>query len=184
MLEKYSLFKVLKEILHYNKDFGIREIARKAKVSPSNAKENIDFLASKDILIKNKQENSIRFNLNKNDILVKQIKILNSIVLLKNSGLMQEIQEKIPNLISIILYGSCARGEEDDKSDFDILIISRMHIDKSKLHFKAEFNLNNEVSFLAYSVAEWKEKARLDKVFYDRVIMDGIALYGDKILVI
>jgi hypothetical protein len=39
--------------------------------------------------------------------------------------------------------------------------------------------LKKEVTFLVYTVDEWRKKAKSDKVFYDRLILDGIALYGE-----
>ena len=76
------------------------------------------------------------------------------------------------------MYGSSARGEDTKKSDIDTLIISRKPIKLKP--FKSEKKIGRELTFVAYTLHEWRKKAYTDKPFYDRVIIDGIVLYGEK----
>jgi predicted nucleotidyltransferase len=76
---------------------------------------------------------------------------------------------------SIILYGSFARGENDEKSDIDILVIA-----EKKDVPNLQGTLGREVNVSVYSEAEWNNKAKEDKAFYEQVIIYGVPLYGKK----
>jgi hypothetical protein len=41
-----------------------------------------------------------------------------------------------------------------------------------------------ELNISVYTPHEWKEKARKDRIFYEHVIMDSMALFGEKPVVI
>ena len=84
---------------------------------------------------------------------------------------------ELSEIIGVYLVGSYARGEENDDSDIDILIISRKEIKLRPL--AGEKNLNRELSIIKYTLSEWRRKSRSDAVFYQRVIIDGISLYGE-----
>jgi predicted nucleotidyltransferase len=74
------------------------------------------------------------------------------------------------------LYGSCARGEDDPQSDIDFLIISRR---KEKVELGvSEKHLKRKITMLVYEPREWEEKAKKDKAFYERILIDGILLQG------
>lgn len=72
--------------------------------------------------------------------------------------------------------GATARGEDDMKSDLDLPIISKKkNIDLSRFEAK----LKREINYIIYTPAQWNEKAKKDKPFYDRIIVDGIVLFGE-----
>ena len=86
--------------------------------------------------------------------------------------------KKIQDVLSIVLYGSVAKGEDDEKSDIDILIVSRK---KSRIQGLASADrLSRELNVMLYSYQEWKTAAEHNKVFYKNVMLDCIPLYGDK----
>ena len=77
---------------------------------------------------------------------------------------------------SIVLYGSCARGEDDLQSDIDLLVISRKE-EKVELG-KFEKQFGRKITLLVYAPREWEEKVRSDRAFYERILIDGIVLQG------
>lgn len=181
MINKYALIKVIKEIIRETGEFGLRETARRAKVSPSSSKEVLDFLLGQKILEKKQIGRNYLFNI-KSNFLSKNIKILYSLIEINSSKIVNELIEKNPEILSITLYGSVAKGEDDKKSDIDVLVISRKKIRIYEL--KSEKLLNRELSIINYTYKEWKEKAENDKVFYYNVILNCISLYGEKPVVI
>jgi predicted nucleotidyltransferase len=92
------------------------------------------------------------------------------------SGLVEFLKEQTANLSSIILFGSMAKGEDDEKSDIDILIIGK------EKHFNLgefEEKLDKEITLHFFSWSEWNHKAKEDNPFYYEVISHGIPLYGE-----
>ncbi len=181
MIEKYALFKVINKLLEKQKEYSIRGLAKEANVGLGTAKSCLDYLYAKKLLNKKVIGKTHQYNLNKY-FLTKHIRLLSSLAQLSEAGLVEEILEKYKDIISIVLYGSVARGEDNPISDIDILIVARKKLKITPL--KAEKRINREVVILNYSITEWKEKAKTDKAFYDRVIIDGIPLYGEMPAVI
>ncbi len=178
MIEKYALFKVISALIHYPKESSVRHLAKKSDVGVATSKRSLDYLFEKDIVKRKVIGKSHLYSLNLENILTRQIKILFSLSQIKESGLIKELKKKFPSICSIILFGSAAIGKDNPSSDIDILIISYKKVKISPL--QAEKKLNREITFLSYTLSEWRQKAKKEKPFYDRVIIDGISLYGEK----
>ena len=184
MIYKYALLKVIKAIIRENKDLSLREIAKKARVGPSTAKASLDYLEKNWFVERKVVGKTHLLKVEGSSPLVKQAKILFFLEELNFSGLIQEMLEKFSSesLISITLYGSVAKGLDDQQSDIDLLIITRKKI--NNLSFKSEKKLSREVTYLEYTYHDWKEKAEKDPTFYKEVIFNCIPLYGEKPVVL
>jgi predicted nucleotidyltransferase len=178
MIEKYALFKALTALIQHPKENSVRFLAKNANIGTATSKRCLDWLFEKELVKRKIIGRNHLYSLNLENILTRHIKILFSLNQIKEAGIVEEVLSRYPAVISIVLYGSAARGEDDPFSDIDILLISRKKIKISSL--KAETKLKRETSFLAYTFQEWKEKAKKDKPFYDRVVIEGISLYGEK----
>ena len=88
-------------------------------------------------------------------------------------------------LKSVTLYGSYARGDYDDESDIDLMIMVNLPISeiwsrrKEINHFCAELNLKHGIfiSPILQSTDhfnKWKDTV----AFYRNVINDGVSIYG------
>lgn len=181
MINKYALIKVVKGVIRENNEFSLRDTARKLKISSSTSKEALDFLLSQKILEKRKLGKNHLFKV-KDTYLAKQIKILYTLAELNSANFVEEIIAKCSDVLSIVLYGSAAKGEDDNDSDIDILIISRKKLDIPELN--SEKKINREVTIVSYTYKEWKEKTENDKVFYSNVTLNCIPLYGEKPVVL
>lgn len=90
-----------------------------------------------------------------------------------------EIRKKYPNS-KIILYGSRARGDNSDLSDWDILIIiPKLNNSKDKQDimdslFEIELETDQIFSPIVHTKNEWK-KLQITP-FYKNVTQDGIIL--------
>ncbi|MDO9288989.1 MAG: nucleotidyltransferase domain-containing protein, partial [Thermodesulfovibrionales bacterium] len=91
--------------------------------------------------------------------------------------LVEFLKKRIPGISSIVLYGSYAKGEDDKKSDIDILIISAS---KKYISSDAASLLGKEVTLSVFSPAEWSRQAKANRAFYLDVITEGIVLYGTR----
>lgn len=184
MIHKYALFKVIGVIIRENNELGLRDIAKKAKVSPSTAKASLDYLEQNLFVDRRIVGKNHLFKIDGGSFLVRQAKILFSLSEINSSRLVPEILDKLSlaGVVSIVLYGSVAKGFDDKKSDLDLLLITRKKADDFSL--KSEKKLSREVTYLKYTYQEWKEKAEKDPTFYKEVVFNCIPLYGEKPVVL
>jgi len=176
MMRRYALFDVILTLVRRPKAYSVRELAAAAKVSPSTAKEVLDQLYDLQILRRTVVGKTYQYELNLNNFLTRQIKVLINLYEIAKSGLVNELL-KNKGIISIVLYGSAAKGIDDPKSDFDILVIADKKIKITGL--RSLRKLSREVSISVYSMREWRAKAKRDPVFYESVITSCIPLYGE-----
>ncbi len=176
MLEKFAPIKALLTLIKAQKEYSMRELARNAKIGVGTAKQCLDWLLNKRIIKRKIIGKTHQYSLDLNNVVTRYIKILISLDAIQESGIIEEIKNKLP-VTSIVLYGSIARGDDELKSDVDLLLISRKDIKIKPL--RAEKNLGKEVTIICYTLAEWRRKAKEDKPFYDRIITEGIPLYGE-----
>ena len=88
------------------------------------------------------------------------------------------------DIFSIILYGSCALGRDDEDSDIDIIVIADTNINGKKEITALSAGTTREINISVYTPSEWRRKANVDKIFYEKVIIDSISLYGNKPVVL
>ncbi len=171
------LWKVLQFFFsHPYKEVYLRELSRKANISVFSAKQAVDELVKKKILAERKNGNMRYIKANMNSLFFKHLKIAFSIKDIEDSGLITYLAENIPALSSIVLFGSMAKGEDDKKSDLDLLVIGQ----RKKIGLgRFEKNLGREINAVIMKWAEWREHAKNDKAFYRDVITNGIILYGN-----
>jgi len=158
------------------KEFYIREIAKKLNISPFAAKKYSDILVKSGLLKEERRANLRYIKPNITNLFYKHLKISYNLNNLLKSGLIEFIKKNVSNLASITLFGSFAKGEDDEKSDIDIVIIG-----KNKRFSFEEFEkkLKKEIRIHFFGWSDWNEKAKKDSSFYYEVIAYGIPLYGE-----
>lgn len=158
------------------KEFYLRELAKKLKLSPFAIKKYMDILIKEDLILEKRKANLRYFKANVNDLFFKHLKIAFSIKEMKQSGLIKEILEKMANVSSIVLFGSVAKGEDDENSDIDIVVIGK---EKNFSLAEARKKLGKEINLHVLLWSEWNKQADTNKAFYFDVITYGIPLYGE-----
>jgi uncharacterized protein len=105
-----------------------------------------------------------------------------------NSTLIQaisEIKQKIKvkySVIDIILFGSAARGESDEESDIDILIITAEPMTRFKRHeitdivFDINLQYSTNFSTLVVDQKSWETGMVSYMPVHDEITRDGIYL--------
>ena len=105
--------------------------------------------------------------------------------MIKKNDLIIRIKKRVKEIepgATIILYGSYARGDNTDTSDFDILIL----LDKNKISqtdekrikyplYELEFEVGKIISPLVLSKSDWETRHRITP-FYDNVIKEGVKI--------
>ena len=111
---------------------------------------------------------TISYSLNRNNPVVKQLKIL-----LTLSELVPKIKH-FEGKAEAYLYGSAARGEDTESSDLDLLIISKMG--KVELMHSVREMSKEKTKFVILTPIEYARLAHSDTPFYERIEKDKIRL--------
>lgn len=179
MIKKYALIKLIEVLISETNETTMIELAKRAKISIPMTKFILDYLNKEDLIIKKKINEKTSLFALKDNFVNRQIKVLKILLDIHKSNLVNEIIDLYKSdLFLVCLYGSCASGSYDEKSDIDLLIITRKNREHKIL--KSTNKLNKELNVLIYTLNEWKDKSKEDNVFYERVISNNIPLYGEK----
>ena len=101
----------------YSTKFHVRELSRFLHYDVSMISKNLKYLQNIALVTSEDVGNLVFYQANMNNVLLRQMKI--SFTLLEINELIQKIE---PISSSIMLYGSCAIGEDTNASDIDLFI--------------------------------------------------------------
>lgn len=158
------------------KEIHLRQAALQARVSPSTAKRFLDEYSKLGLIIETQKANLHLFKANLGHPSFRLWKT--SFFLLKAEPYLKQLAQQYPDS-SLTLYGSCATGTDTPGSDLDLLLVTRRTQDPSPGQLdELSRRTGRSIQLLKYNPEEWEKKAREDKPFYERLIIDGIALSG------
>ena len=154
----------------------LRELARRLKRNPATVMRATNLLVRENLLTKRIERNATYFRANLSPKF-KEMKKAYTVSKIFDAGVADLIKEKSAGLTSVSLYGSAARGEDDQESDYDFLVIaSKCGVGASEISER----LGREASLQVYDAAGWKRVSRENRAFYLDVISSSIAIYGEK----
>ena len=179
LFEKYKEWEILRIFLQNPKTgFYTKELARKTKIGAGTINTFLKNIHEDKILNKEIIGNVHLYSLNNENEIVKQLKILNTILEITKYKLTEKILKKDDTLTSMILYGSHANGENDEKSDIDLLIISSNKANFTTTLQQLEIQLKKPISLQILSINQWNRLKTQDEIFYQSIIENHIILYG------
>ena len=155
------------------REFYLREVASHARTSVGTVKNFLDSLTAEEFLVRSRRANLVLFKANIESPMFRHFKI--AYFLRDIQPLIRYLKQRFSNC-SIILYGSCARGDDDKDSDIDLLIVGRA--EKAEMS-TFEKRLERAITLLVFSPQEWDEKAKRDEAFYEGIITEGIVIQGN-----
>jgi len=169
------VFKILNFVFkNPTQEFYEKRVAENAKISVGACNKYMKKLSEIGFLTKEKRGRMNFYKLNRENPLVNQFKILFTL----DSILVRDIKEKIKEEVEVFLYGSFARGEDVEESDFDILLISGRE-EQAKIITTLR-NIGKKhgknVRVVGFTRKEWIETKKKDPAFYERVEKDKIRL--------
>ena len=135
MIEKSTIQKVLAAFFENpSREFHLRELSRLLKLSMPTIISATDNLAKEKLIIKEKGKVITKVMANRENINFTRHKRLYNLELVYNSNLTNFLSEAYNNPKLIILFGSFSRGEDIEKSDIDIAVITskRLSLDLPK----------------------------------------------------
>ena len=183
MFEKYVEWKILRLFLRNpTTPFYVKEIARRLQVSSSSVSNFLNPMEKDGIFKKEIVGNTHLYRLNNELELIKKLKVFHTLLEVQNANLVESIKKKDETIISIVLYGSHASGENDERSDLDLLILSNQKKDFIDVLQEIEKKLGKEVIVERFSIAGWNEIKRKDETFYKSIMENHAILAGGGLL--
>jgi len=154
----------------------LREFSRKLKISPNTAQRFLDLFLKEKLVIEVKKANLRYFKANLNSNLFKHMKIAFSIGKIEKFGLIKNLKNHVSHCI---LFGSVAKGLDDEKSDIDLLIITDNKKMAREILLEHINKFHREINYHIFSWVEWKNQKKNNLAFYQDVIANGINLIGE-----
>lgn len=145
MIEKSTIQKVLTIFFENpSRDFHLRELSRILKLSMPTIISSTDKLAKEKLIIKEKCRVITKVTANRDNIEFARRKRLHNLELIYNLSLINYISESYNQPKAIILFGSFSRGEDIEKSDIDIAVITnkRLNMNLSEYEKKLKKAIN------------------------------------------
>jgi predicted nucleotidyltransferase len=181
MIQLYQKIKhltILKLFLENpHNSYYLRESARLLKMDAMTVKRALTLFVSDGILLKAKEKNQILYKANIENPSVRYLKISYNLSWLQKKGATEFLNHHMNTVTSILLFGSYAKGENDNESDVDILVIS---LSKNTPAAELTKLLKRDVNLISFTPAQWSQQSKTNKAFYLDVILDGIVLFGTK----
>lgn len=157
--------------------YYLRESARLLKMDPMTVKRALSLFVADGLLLKKEEKNQILYKAKIDSPSFRYLKISYNLSWLEKKGVSEFLSHHMNTVTSILLFGSFAKGENDNESDVDILIIS---LSKNTPTAEVAKLLKRDVNLINFTPAQWSQQANTNKAFYLDVILDGIVLYGTK----
>ena len=172
MLEKSSEWELAK--LFFKKplySYHLREICRLLNWSPVKVRSYLKTLKENGLIVEYREKNLALFKSCIGKESFKRYKLVYN--LLQAYKIAEILEEKLEYFDAIILFGSSSRGEDTERSDFDICIIGSKEVEINLE--KIEKELNRKISLLF--IEELKELKRKNKELLNNLI-NGFVLRG------
>ena len=167
---------------HSDDSFYLRQIVRTTGVGLGPVQRELKQLTDVGIVRRSTQGHQVYFQANPESPIFKELKSL----ITKTTGIAETLQRALApnaNEISIALvYGSVARGEENHRSDVDLLVIGNVPFSEvAKALSDAPETLGREINPTVYPVKEFRSNIAEDHYFI-RDILSGpkIFVIGDE----
>jgi len=156
------------------REFYEKQVKEKTGLSLGATNKYLAGLAEEDFLVLKRQGKMKFFKLNRESLIVKYLKIIHSLSLPVIASL-RDLGKKLG--AKLYLYGSVARGEDDEDSDLDVLVLGDVkleNLEKEILPIRKRFGKN--IKLAIFKRNEWIKMAEKDPAFYERVEKDKIEL--------
>ncbi|MCD4740828.1 nucleotidyltransferase domain-containing protein [archaeon] len=159
----------------------LREVARQAEISPSEAKRELDKLVSVGLLNSTMKGNLRLFTVNQKCPFLSELRAL----YMKTDGIFRLLSEalgKVGVIEYAFVYGSTARDSHRENSDIDIMIIGK--VDEHKLEeemFAIQKKTDRELNYILWTPSEFRQKVSKRGAFVKSVMTNKkVWLKGDE----
>ena len=153
-------------LLHPENSYHVRELARLTGTTPGTLHKELSRLAAVGLLQREKLGNQVRYQANRECPVFSELASL----FRKTSGLVDELADALrllqPAPELALVFGSLARGDENARSDVDLLLIADCSFgDVVKALHPAQITLQREINPVLYSAAEFARRVEAKNDF-------------------
>jgi len=160
---------------HYRESFYVRELAKTLSIGVGSASVQLRELSDLGLITSEQKGRTLLYRANISNPLVREVKILAA--LLELSPLITDLKTYVSRLI---LFGSCAHGEDSVESDIDLFIETA---DRTAVQHQISRNekiLSRKLSPIIVSPEESAHLRTRDRPLYER-IRQGRILAGEQL---
>ncbi len=153
----------------YRDGYYVREMSRNLKISLGSASQSLRTLEEAGLVLKEHRGRLVIYRANMENFLLREFKILLTLM---------EIDPFIPRLkevsTRIILFGSCATGEDTIDSDIDIFIESDNKREVAIFHDRYQEEISRKISPIILDASEFRNLEVKDRPLYERINMGKV----------
>ncbi|MFH1682980.1 MAG: nucleotidyltransferase domain-containing protein [Candidatus Woesearchaeota archaeon] len=154
---------------HPTEEIHLRALARKLKISPTWITKILNSLVKARLVITRKRENVLMIKSNRDSNEFKRLKISSNLYRIHESGLWDALIDTYNKPECILIFGSFRRGEDTEKSDIDLAVITSKNINKDWSKFERKLDRKIKIQEL--------KKEKIEPEFMN-TLSNGIILYG------
>lgn len=172
MFQEYTRYRVLKEFFDKpTHRFQLRELSRNVKLGLPSVINHVKALEKERQIKKVAIGNLTFYAANKENRRFRLYKKLDMVQRLAESGTIAFLEKQLSYPSAIILFGSCAYGEDTEKSDVDLAIVAKEQ-DLNLEKYEKELKRKIQVHFFS-SAGEMKKTAELFNNIMNGIVLDG-----------
>ena len=183
MLEKLFKSRTLVSVLNSlltSDSLHVRELARRAKTGPTNVRRELDILHSLNLASETRKGNLSLWSINKASPLYLEIRNLFFKTELAGNYLSEILRKFNPKYAFI--FGSFAKGTEQEGSDIDLFLIGKINEDELiPAIAKAQKELGREINYILWGESGFLDRQRGGHSLISEVSRNPIIwLWGDE----
>jgi predicted nucleotidyltransferase len=158
-------------LLHPDSSYHVRELARLTGTTPGTLHKELSRLAESGLLLREKQGNQVRYRANLDHPVFPELAGL----FRKTSGAVSVLAHALHTLAPepelALIFGSMARGEENARSDVDLLLVGDNAFgDTVKALYPAQEQLQREINPVIYTAAEFTRRLKAQEAFIGNIL--------------
>jgi len=157
------------------REFHLRGLAKLAKKSPTTVSKYLELLRKEGLLKSKRKLNHLLFKANTENPLFRETKLCYNLKTLRNSGIIEYLNEEFNEPEAVILFGSYAKAQDTPASDIDILVVTTIKKDVGLKKF--EKLLGHPIQLFLHSNSEIDKMKTKNKELLNSWV-NGIVVSG------
>jgi predicted nucleotidyltransferase len=155
----------------YHEGFYVRELSRALDMGVGTASESLRELSEAGLVNREEKGRIVVYQAEMKSLLLRELKVC--FTLLELNTLVFQMRDFASR---IILFGSCARGEDTVESDVDLFIETSRKREVSDFIASFQRDFDREISPIILSPREFMSLKQKDRALYERIMNGKILL--------